>query len=172
MATKMARKYCEVMQVDPALFDIHIVKTWFNIVRGRSTPFHSHADAHLSFCYYINVPEDAAQQIRFYNNELTSNDPFPGFTKFNFPAEWNLFNSLAWSFNAVEGKMYIFNAKLCHDTSGENETQDTGIKSLDDANNYRITFAGDILLTYKEKEAKPLGLQPKRNWRMFNGGEL
>ena len=43
----------------------------------------------------------------------------------------------------------------------------TDFKSLEDAKEHRIAIAGDIILTYKEKAAKPLGLQPKRNWRTF-----
>jgi hypothetical protein len=171
MATRLAQQYCEVMQVDPDLFDFNIVKTWFNILRNNSTPFHSHADAHLSFCYYINVPKDVDQKIRFYGNEAARNDPFPGFIKFNTPFEWNGFNSFSWSFDAVEGRMYVFNAKICHDTTGQPTVADIGVKSIEDAYARRITFAGDIILTYKEKEAKTMGIQPKRNWRTFDAGQ-
>jgi len=71
MATQLARQHCEVMQIDPDLFDFNIVKTWLNIVKDRATPRHAHADAHLSFVYYINVPEACAQPIQFYAH------PFP-----------------------------------------------------------------------------------------------
>jgi hypothetical protein len=167
MATSMAKQYCEVMQVDPSNFDFNIVKSWFNIIKNRSTPFHSHADAHLSFVYYINVPSECAQPIQFY----AANDkyePFPGFARFNDPAEWNVFNSYAWSFPASEGTMYLFPASMNHDTLGKTTTCDLGIKTIEDAKTHRISLAGDIVLTYKEKSSKALGLQPKRNWRTFS----
>jgi hypothetical protein len=166
MATTIAKQYCEVMQVDPSNFDFNIVKSWFNIIKDRSTPFHGHGDAHLSFVYYINVPTDCAQPIQFY----ASNDkyePFPGFVKFNNPVEWNVFNSYAWSFSASEGTMYLFPARMNHDTVGKTTARDPGIKTLENAKTHRISLAGDIVLTYKEKSAKALGLQPKRNWRTF-----
>jgi hypothetical protein len=168
MATRLAKQYCEVMQVDPSNFDFNIVKTWFNIVRDRSTPFHNHGDAHLSFVYYINVPTEAAQPIQFYAPG-DKYEPFPGFVRFNQPAEWNVFNSYAWQFPASEGTMYLFPSRMNHDTVGTTDERDAGVESLDDARTMRVAFAGDMLLTYKEKSAKSLGLQPKRNWRTFDG---
>lgn len=169
MATKLARQYCEVMQIDPALFDFNVVKTWFNILGENRTPMHNHGDAHISFVYYINVPEGLEQDIEFYCKEPKL-EPFIGFAKFNNPAEWNIFNSYAWRFQCPEGKMYLFPAGMFHDTVCEKNERPDGITSVEDARSYRISFAGDILLTYKEKEAKPLGLQPRRNWRTFDGG--
>jgi hypothetical protein len=166
MATAIAKQYCEVMQVDPSNFDFNIVKSWFNIIKDRSTPFHNHADAHLSFVYYINVPTECAQPIQFYAQN-DKYEPFPGFAKFNSPAEWNVFNSYAWSFPASEGTMYLFPARMNHDTVGKTTMRDPGIKTIEDAKTHRISLAGDIILTYKEKSAKALGLQPKRNWRTF-----
>lgn len=167
MATRMARQHCEVMQIDPSLFDFYIVKSWFNIVQNRATPFHSHADAHLSFVYYINVPPEYAQPIQFYA-EPNRYEAFPGFVKFNNPAEWNIFNSLAWKFPPSEGTMYLWPSAMYHDTIGATNERDTGIKSEEDARMNRISFAGDILLTYKEKSSKPMGLQPRRNWKTFD----
>lgn len=169
MATRLAQQYCEVMQIDPSNFDFNIIKSWFNIIQNRSTPFHGHGDAHLSFVYYINVPTEHAQKIQFYAHP-EKYEPFPGFARFNNPAEWNIFNSYAWAFPASEGSMYLFPARLNHDTQGSTSVRDPGIKSLEDARMNRIAISGDILLTYKEKSAKSLGIQPRRNWRTFDGG--
>jgi hypothetical protein len=171
MASELAVKYCEVMKIDPDLFDFQIVKSWFNIIKDRATPFHSHADAHLSFVYYVNVPEDCAQPIQFYADN-DKYEPFPGFVKFNNPAEWNPFNSYAWMFPALEGTMYLWPARMSHDTIGKTNEFDPGIKSSEDAKYQRVAIAGDILLTYKEKATKPLGLQPKRNWKTFTTNPL
>ena len=67
--------------------------------------------------------------------------------------------------------MYLFPARMNHDTLGKTTERDAGVESLDEARTMRVSFAGDILLTYKEKSAKSLGLQPKRNWRTFSTGE-
>lgn len=166
MATKLAKQYCEVMQIDPELFDFNITKTWFNIIEKQETPFHNHGDSHLSFCYYVNVPHELASPIRFYAH-FEKYEPVPGFAKFNNPAEWNLFNSYCWSFPASEGTMYLWPAKVSHDTPGVVGYCPPGIKTIEDAKQRRISLAGDILLTYKEKAKVALGLQPKRNWRTF-----
>jgi hypothetical protein len=166
MATHLAKQYCEVMQIDPALFNFNVVKSWFNIIKNKSTPLHSHADAHLSFAYYVNVPQLHAHDIRFYAHP-DKYEPYSGFARWNLPAEWNIFNSYAWSFPATEGCMYLWPARMQHDTVGNQTEFDPGVKTVDEAKGYRITLAGDILLTYKEKSRSPLGLQPKRNWRTF-----
>jgi hypothetical protein len=166
MATSLAKQYCEVMQIDPSNFDFNIVKSWFNIIKDRSTPFHGHGDAHLSFVYYINVPTECAQQIQVYAHP-EKYEPFPGFARHNNPNEWNIFNSYAWAFPASEGSMYLFPARLNHDTQGKTKDRDPGVKTLEDVKMQRVAIAGDILLVYKEKSAKALGLQPKRNWRTF-----
>ena len=65
--------------------------------------------------------------------------------------------------------MYLFPARMNHDTVGKTTQRDPGVKNMDEARLHRISLAGDIVLTYKEKSAKSLGLQPRRNWRTFEG---
>lgn len=169
MATRLAHHYCGVMRVDPDLFDFNVVKTWFNILRDTSTPYHNHADAHLSFCYYINTPVEAQQPIRFHDTDRK--EPFFGFSECNHPVEWNVFNSGSWQFVPLEGTMFMWPSALPHDTIGKTTERGAGVRSMEDALTQRVTFAGDILVTYKEKAAKSMGLQPKRNWRTFSAGE-
>jgi hypothetical protein len=166
MASNLAKKYCEVMEIDPDTFDFQIVKSWFNIIKENSTPYHSHGDAHLSFVYYVNVPAEYAQPIQFYAH-WDKYEPFISFAKYNNPAQWNVFNSYGWKFPSSEGLMYLWPAKMAHDTVGDGDGVAPGIESSEHARTYRIAIAGDIILTYKEKASKPLGLQPKRNWRTF-----
>jgi hypothetical protein len=54
-----------------------------------------------------------------------------------------------------------------HDTSGGPIVSDPGVKTTDDLIDRRICIASDVLLTYKEKSAKSLGVQPVSNWRKF-----
>jgi hypothetical protein len=39
--------------------------------------------------------------------------------------------------------------------------------TVEELNENRICLAADILLTYKDKTASPLGVQPVSNWRQF-----
>lgn len=167
-ATDLAKKYCEVMQVDPSLFDFNIVKTWFNILREGANPYHSHSDVHLCFCYYVNVPKEFNHPISFYAHP-EKYEPYPNFTRLNQPLEWNVFNSYAWEFPVTEGQMFMWPARMFHSTTGKSGVGPSAINSVEQAKGSRISLAGDILLTYKEKSSADTGLQPKRNWRTFSG---
>jgi hypothetical protein len=168
-ATDLAKQYCSVMQVDPSLFDFNIVKSWFNILRNGGNPYHAHPDAHLCFCYYANVPKEYSHPIYFYAHP-EKYEPYQNFARLNKPAEWNVFNSYGWSFPVSEGFMFMWPARMFHATkeNGPSEVS-AGIFSISDAKKSRISIAGDILLTYKEKSSADLGLQPKQNWRVFEG---
>ena len=161
-----AKEYISSFAIDQEIFDINVVKTWMNIIREQGTPFHSHADAHISFVYYINIPEDVNTPIIFHNH-YNWYEPYMGFAKFNNPSEWNPFNSPAWQFSAKEGALMIFPARVCHETPSTSGDPDVGVKSLKDLRRKRVSLAGDIVLTFKETSAKPMGLQPIKNWRTF-----
>jgi hypothetical protein len=45
--------------------------------------------------------------------------------------------------------------------------KDEGVKTKTDLTKRRISIASDAVLTYKEKSAKALGIQPVSNWRSF-----
>jgi hypothetical protein len=165
-ATQAVRKYIARLHIDPELFDVNIVKTWMNITRNRSTPTHSHADAHMSFTYYINVPETVIKPLRFYNH-IARHEPFPGCIKFNKPSTWDWINAYTWQFLPKEGDMFVFPASLPHDTVSQQEEQETGCKTVDDLKMTRICLAGDVVLTHRDLSNTAMGLQPIRNWRNF-----
>jgi uncharacterized protein (TIGR02466 family) len=164
--SQAVKEYIAAYSIDSNLFDINIVKTWMNIIREKGTPAHNHADAHISFVYYINVPEDAATPITFYNHGDWY-EPYMGFSKFNNPAEWNPFNSPAWSFSVKEGALMVFPARMHHETPDTSGDPEIGVKSMKDLRRRRVSLAGDIVLTFKETSAKSMGLQPIKNWRTF-----
>lgn len=171
-ASDSARQYVSALNVDPDLFEFNIVKTWMNITKDYSTPTHNHADAHMSFTYYINLPNDCAKPIRFYNH-TNRHEPYPGMIKFNNPIRWDLLNAYTWQFNPVEGQLFVFPASLPHDTVSDNDgpqvgsSLEQGCKTVADLQQRRICLAGDILLTFKERANKPMGLQPVSEWRTF-----
>ena len=162
------RQYLETLSVNADNFDINVIKSWLNVLEKRSTPKHSHADAHISFTYYVNTPEDNKQNLTFYNYSPRM-EPFDGCIAHNNigSKDWNIFNSYAWSFEPKEGSVFVFPSQISHDTSGGPIISERGVKTIDDLSNRRICIASDVLLTYKEKSAKSLGVQPVSNWRKF-----
>jgi len=160
-------QYLKVLSVNVDNFDINFIKSWFNILKNRTTPDHHHGDAHISISYYVNVPKNCTQALRF-NNLQNRVEPFPGCFRFN-SNNWDMLNAYSWQFVPKEGDVFVFPAKLSHDTVG-NPVEipiDSGIKNSEDFEQHRICLAADVLLTYNEKKALPLGIQPVKNWRTF-----
>ena len=81
---------------------------------------------------------------------------------------WDWFNSYTWQFTPIDGQLMVFPATLNHDTLGQSPQANCSIKTVEDVKNRRISIAGDILLTHKNKIARNLGLQPISNWRKFD----
>jgi hypothetical protein len=165
MATRMAREYCKVMEIDPNQFDFNVVKSWFNILKDQPTPTHNHSDVHLCFSYYVNMPKEYAQPIQFYAPK-NKPEPYERFVINGNPSSWNVFNSSGWTFPCEEGDMFMWPGCLMHDTIGKGGT-DLGVKTIDDIMQSRVSIAGDILITYKDKTNTDLGLQPVKYWRTF-----
>jgi len=167
-ATDCVKQYVARLHIDTEVFDFNMIKTWMNITRDRSTPLHNHADAHLSFTYYINIPDSFYKALRFHNHERRF-EPFPGSIRFNDPAAWDQFNAYTWDFIPKEGNLFVFPAALRHETIGNDDAYiESGAKTVEELEQKRICLAGDILLTYKDRAAKPMGIQPISNWRRFS----
>jgi hypothetical protein len=166
LATKAAKAYMETLKVDPDLYQFNLVKSWMNMVRERATPMHAHRDAHLSFVYYVNVPEDANMPLVFEQDDYR-HEPFAGCIKNSPPAEWTWLNSYTWSFGPKEGILFVFPASMIHGTPSRSAEPDKGIIDLADYRSHRVSIAGDFVLTYRDKQAKALGIQPVKNWRTF-----
>jgi hypothetical protein len=166
-------EYLNLLNVHVDHFDINFIKSWFNILKEQSTRNHSHSDAHISISYYANVPKSCEQYLTFnHDNEM---EPFTGCTSWNNNGNWSIHNSKSWRFLPKEGDIFIFPAKLFHETEPlnpselyfNNKAPQSSIKSISDLHEHRITIASDVLLCYKDKQALPLGIQPIENWRSF-----
>lgn len=166
LATNSAKAYLETLKVDPELYQFNLVKSWMNMVRERATPMHAHRDAHLSFVYYVNIPDEAGMALVFEQDDYR-HEPFAGCIKNAPPSEWTWLNSYTWSFGPKEGVMFVFPASMIHGTPSRTGENDAGIITLDDYRKHRVAIAGDFVLTYKDKQAKALGIQPIDNWRVF-----
>ena len=164
-ASDAVKDYVKAFSGDPNAFDFHVVKSWANIVRNRGNPQHNHADAHLSFVYYINIPDEIKTPIVFHNNP-SRYQPFHGFSRWNCET-WDILNSGTWQFVPKEGQIMVFPAAMSHETPKLSDETDYGVKDLADLRQRRVSIAGDVIITYKELAAKPLGLQPVKHWRTF-----
>jgi hypothetical protein len=156
---------------DPQQIDIYIVKSWLNIIRDVQTPYHNHADAHISFVYYVNIPDDIVEPIRFFADDKGRYEPYNGFCKFaNHSNQWTHINSVCWEFFPVEGHLLVFPSKIPHDTQLRSSTpknMDSPNIPIENLKRKRISIAGDAVITFREKTAVAMGLQPVKNWRKF-----
>jgi hypothetical protein len=170
--TSKAREYLTQLRVDPRIHDINIVKSWLNVTAVTDSPRHNHADAHLTFTYYVNVPSDKQRDIRFFI-EKQQNNLYHGMLENNV-VDYNVFNSASWGFTPQEGSIFLFPGHLSHSVLPRSSTcpdadtsKEPPVKDLEDLKTRRICVAGDIVLTYNDGNKKYLGLQPVRNWRTF-----
>lgn len=163
--------YVATLSIDPNIFDFNLVKSWLNISKDSDNPIHNHADAHISFAYYINTPEDVRRYMRFHISD-DINAIFPGINVFNPVSSFNLFNSDSWKFATQEGNVFVFPGRLHHSVVAEGHNQpivppEQGVKDVEDLFTKRICIAGDFVLTHKDKTSNAMGLQPIKNWRTF-----
>ena len=133
---------------------------------------HNHSDAHLSFVYYVNVPPESGM-LHFqadtgsFANDLTRGMFLDDFeNKYPFK-QHNIFNSMSVSYEAKEGKVIVFPARLDHMTTML-DGRDIETADVDIIKKRRISISGDFLITYKKSRHVSMGLQPVKNWRIFS----
>jgi len=156
----VAHDYIDTLIGSKDIWEAWLVKTWFS---DFSVPPHNHADAHLSFVYYVNVPDDKASRMHMIAPNDRLNDLVNGMflaNKNNAVVVYNnQYNCNSVEFQPYEGALIIFPAKLHHFVEST--------KPSDNIKNRRISLAGDFILTLKEPTARSMGLQPINNWRQF-----
>jgi len=148
------------LRIDTSKIDTYITKAWASVVRNNwHVPMHAHGEAHYSFCYYVQVPENS-DSLHFYSKCL--NEPF--YNAFHHEQqlvkEYNFNNSTSWYFENKEGELYIFPASLNHNTKN--------IRSEISNPAERIAIAGDVMLVLKDNNKLSYGLQPVSNWSKIN----
>jgi hypothetical protein len=158
----IADEYIETLVGTKETWEPWLVKTWFS---DFNVPAHNHDDAHLSFVYYVNVPEAAAYPLHLLppldqTNDLTTG-MFLGHKNVKAVEYNNQYNCNSVEFRPTEGTLLIFPAKLRHMVETHKTELHPNIKDR------RISLAGDFVLTLKEKTARSMGLQPISNWRLL-----
>ncbi len=155
--------YLDQLAYDRSRVDINIVKTWISATNSVTvTPVHSHATSHLSFVYYMKMPEEA-DAIAF-QIQASPNEPYNG----AFSESTNRQRSMVMERNALnanqsivlveEGQLLVFPSHLHHGT----------VKVGDMGSEQRIALAGDVLLVFNEPVPNyATGVLDPRTWRSF-----
>lgn len=158
----VAEDYIEELVGSKDIWQPWLVKTWFS---DFNVPVHNHDDAHLSFVYYVSVPNAVANPLHFMPPADRCNDLTTGMFLANktIPAVKysNQYNCNSVLFVPEEGALVVFPAKLRHMVENTTKQLEPDIKDR------RISLAGDFVLTFKEPTARSMGLQPISNWRNF-----
>lgn len=159
--SKVAGDYIETLVGSRDIWEPWVVKSWFSDFHVRP---HDHSDAHLSFVYYLNVPENKAYPLHFIPPAERLNDLVDGMFLANkdieVVKEFNQYNCNSVSFNPSEGLLLIFPAKTKHAVDP--------IQLSGNIYERRISIAGDFILTFKQTTARSMGLQPISNWRSLD----
>jgi uncharacterized protein (TIGR02466 family) len=165
-ATKSAQEYLNQVKVDHNLFDFNLIKSWLNIIKAKGNIVHAHYESHLSFVYYVSIPDGMNIPIRF---ELKQHQKFiPWHHLYDRATERNAVNSYHCDFEPVEGKLLVFPSSIYHgaiDLGGDHKGEISN--TLDELKQKRISIAGDFILTYRDTDLHPVGIQPIVNWRRF-----
>lgn len=162
---KVVKKKLRYFHVDPEGFDINITKAWMNVVNNRSTPLHGHYDAHWSFTYYLNVPEQFENRLQFEQIKHP-NDPYRGLIGMG-ASHFDEYNAMTMQYMPKEGDIYVFPGDLLHCTVADNNADVPSVKTLEDFKTSRVCIAGDIFFTHKYPTSVYLGVQPKKKWLTF-----
>lgn len=159
----VAEEYIETLVGSKDMWEPWLTKTWFS---DFNVPAHNHEDAHLSFVYYVNVPQKAEYPLHFLPPLNRPNDLINGMFlphKDIKAVEYNnQYNCNSVEFTPVEGVLAIFPAKLRH------MVEIYRTERAEKMEDRRISLAGDFVLTFKEKTARSMGLQPISSWRNFS----
>ena len=155
--------YMNELGMDTERFDINIVKTWISVTDAKTTtPFHAHATSHFSFCYYMNMPNQA-DALAFVIRE-SPNEPFYGAFGEATPRQKsmvtvrNAYNSNEAIVQPMEGQLLVFPSHLTHGT----------VKVGDMGSEQRTVLAGDVILVFNEENPNyATGVFDPKTWRVF-----
>ena len=130
-------------------FDINFVKSWFTICDpGQSVPMHWHSCSHISYVYYVQTPGDPLVLHRRNPNEWFGD-------AFQFKTDHNYCNGDGYVITPKAEHLVVFPGSLEHYTAPE------------DREHTRISIAGDVILTLKDRIDKEAGLLHPRCWKQF-----
>lgn len=161
--TRCIASYLGQLSYDKSRVNINIVKTWISATDNKTvTPVHAHGTSHLSFVYYMNMPQEA-DAIAF-QIQSSPNEPYYGafsdstHRQRSMVIQRNTLNSNQAVMPVEEGQLLVFPSHLHHGT----------VKMGDMGADQRIAVAGDVLLVFNEPTPNyATGVFDPRTWRSF-----
>lgn len=174
------KNYINLMGVDPTQFVYSITKGFVNVLDdNHGNPIHHHAETHLSYIYYINVPENVNQKICFHDLRMRY-EPWQGFsTATKKSPEWSPHQGNWWPIEIKENMCLIFPGNLPHSVAYFDGNKDSTLEydtrinlkidpnNLEDLKRSRISIVGDVFLSTINTNEYWNALQPLQNWRHF-----
>jgi uncharacterized protein (TIGR02466 family) len=142
------KKYLSDVLYLKDIFDVVITKSWLSRARelDHEIPWHIHTTSHISFVYYLNIPDNS--QFLQFSNEHRPNSVFTSlFTEdcdgeeFNMFREYNQLTAEVFYLMPKEGNLVLFPSKLPHSTKSKSNTFE----------GERLAIVGDITLVLKEE---------------------
>jgi uncharacterized protein (TIGR02466 family) len=146
------------------IFNIAITKTWISRARNLSheIPWHIHSTSHVSFVYYLNVPENS-NSIHFLNY-YGPNNLFLGIFQDNeiqermLVEDYNEINAQSFYLMPEEGHILLFPSSLRHSTQNNNIEFD----------GERLSIVGDISLILKPDQfGYSMGYLDPKYWKVY-----
>lgn len=148
------------------IFDVIITKSWLSRSQDvdHEIPWHVHSPSHISFVYYLNIPENS-HSLQF-SNRNSPNSIFSSIfsedcdsDKLNMVKEYNEINSEIFYLHPQEGTITIFPSKLTHCT----KTVSKKFKGE------RLAIVGDIIVILKDEYLSfSHGFINEKYWKKFS----
>lgn len=161
--------YLKVLGMQPELFDLQCLKSWFVICDpvDESVPdeapaallTHNHSCSDVSWVYYVNVPDDCPA-ITFHSGRTPPTEPFGSAFHYDWQQDhkssvttFNQWNRDSWSIVPKQGDLLLFPGHQLHSVEA-NHTQ-----------HRRLSIAGDLALTLKpEYIDREFGRTAPQHW--------
>jgi hypothetical protein len=146
------------------IFDFTITKTWLSRSRRSKDeiPWHIHSTSHISFVYYINIPNNS-HSLKFLNQNQP-NSLFLGMSSDNrnhsrrLIRNYNNVNCETFFITPMEGNVIIFPSKTTHSTSS----------MISNFEGERLAVVGDVTLVLKEEHlSHSMGYIHQKYWKTY-----
>jgi uncharacterized protein (TIGR02466 family) len=131
------------------IFDLIITKTWISRAQDvdHEIPLHIHSPSHLSFVYYVNIPENS-HSLEFSNHNrpnhifptIFSDEDYINY-QISMVKEYTDINCETFYISPKEGSVVVFPSKVPHRTKAVSS----------EFKGERLAITGDVTLILKEE---------------------
>jgi|11_taG_2_1085331.scaffolds.fasta_scaffold09989_5 hypothetical protein len=165
------REYFKTLSIDSTKFDVHVTKTFFNVVDDNGINKHNHEENHISFTYYPYIKPGKERNLILYDTKpCHANELHQGWFH-HYVDEWTEMNCTNFSIPVGQGSMLIFPSNMSHNLA-KKDTESTVIKSFntkEDLLKSRFCVAGDMIITKKaQTRIYHRTLSSPEKWKTFS----